>query len=583
MTALPEDDAAHGGRSLPTPPEETADRPKRPADPIARGGPYVAAAVVVLGFVLRMRGLSTYWLNADEGIYYSTLTRDSFADFWAEVVANAHPPAFYLLLRGMGYLTWDFVWLRGVSVLFGTAAIWMFWEVGKELGGPGRRGVIAGLVAATWLASSPEAIALSQVIRPYTLVVLLLSGALLSLLRYRSEPDDGYLVGYALCLGVGVLTHYSVALAIAVLTGVIVHDAATRRLRGRSLHRLGAAHALPSAIFVVLYLVHTATVLDSDLMNQALGPGGWLREWLVDSPEAAWRSLVTLQNFHVPQEWRVRTALLLLAAIGVSAASRERVVALLAGGGLVVALGASVLGLYPFGPSRHNAWLVVLTMPALAWLLAHLAAGTPRTRLVGGAGLLALAAVGHPLERSIGGPEGRAVAVRTVASGERAVRRADLAPMVVERLDRDAGPETVLMTEQTYNVLMPLFSPDRADAVTNPDSSALHFSYGARTMVVYRSWDWADRRALVRALEELPRTVPETDAVPDRVLVLAGGWGSALFGHVATLVRDEAVAEQSWVPGLEPDGRVVPRMAALVVETAALPELGTPASAGPPG
>ena len=51
------------------------------------------------------------------------------------VTANAHPPAFYLVLRGVGFLTWDPKWLRAVSMLFGVAAIWAFWLVGHSQGG----------------------------------------------------------------------------------------------------------------------------------------------------------------------------------------------------------------------------------------------------------------------------------------------------------------------------------------------------------------------------------------------------------------------------------------------------------------
>ena len=98
------------------------DSPAGPAEHthfLERWGWAGAFALLTLGFILRVRGLSTYWLNPDEGIYYSALTRTSFGDFWADVIANAHPPAFYLLLRGLGLFTWDFVWLSGTSVLFG--------------------------------------------------------------------------------------------------------------------------------------------------------------------------------------------------------------------------------------------------------------------------------------------------------------------------------------------------------------------------------------------------------------------------------------------------------------------------------
>ena len=109
-----------------------------------RYGSAGALALVVVGFVLRVRGLSEYWLNPDEGIDYGILTAGSFGDFWTGVIANAHPPLYYLVLRGAGFLTWDFVWLRGTSLLFGTAAIWLFWLLGRELGGAGKGGYRVG-------------------------------------------------------------------------------------------------------------------------------------------------------------------------------------------------------------------------------------------------------------------------------------------------------------------------------------------------------------------------------------------------------------------------------------------------------
>ena len=78
---------------------------------MARHGTLIA--ILVVAVALRLPGLGEWWLNPDEGIYYSILTRLQFTDFIAEVAENAHPPLYYLLLRGLRILTWDFVWLRG--------------------------------------------------------------------------------------------------------------------------------------------------------------------------------------------------------------------------------------------------------------------------------------------------------------------------------------------------------------------------------------------------------------------------------------------------------------------------------------
>lgn len=547
-------------------PTESSE-PTSPAPGLERYGQLAALLLVVVGLALRLQGLSEYWLNADEGIYYSTLTRSSFGAFWAEVMANAHPPAFYLLLRGLGYLTWDFVWLRGASVVFGVAAIWVFWLVGRELGGSGLRGAVSGVVAAAFLALNAEAVTLSQVIRPYTAVVFLLAASLLNFLRYRAEPNDRNLIAYAALLTAATFIHYSAALGLGVLSVLLVHDLLTRRLRGSAARKLVVAHAVPTLLFAGLYLVHIRTALGSDLMGQALGPGGWLSDWLVDSPHGAWRSLVAFQNFHLPPSFRVRVAFVLLAAIGVSALTRDRSVALLAGSALVIALAVSVLGVYPFGPSRHNAWLTVFTMPALGWLAGRLVTASRPRALFGSAMLLLLFLAGMPLERALGGPEARAVAVRTNATEERVIRRADLAPLVVDRMEPDGEPRTIVMTEQSYNVLMPLYSNDRDDIAFSADSTLFRFGYGTRQIVVVRTWDWSGALELTRRLDEIPEALPDIawDA-RSPVLVLAGGWGSNLLTHIPGLAAEGVVTEQSWAVGRDATGRLIARMAAVVVD-----------------
>lgn len=561
-----------------------------------RYGPFAAMGLVVIGLILRVHGLSEYWVNADEGIYYSTLTQPCFEAFWSEVMANAHPPAFYLLLRGLGYLTWDFVALRWVPLLFGVAAVWAFWLAGRELAGGGMGGGVAGLVAAAWLAVSPDAIVLSQVLRPYTMVVFLLAAALVTLLRYRREPASGRLVAYATLLALAVLTHYSAALALGALSLLVLHDAVTGRLAGRPLGSLLAAHTVPCLLFVCLYLVHVSSTLQSPLMDQALGAGGWIETWLIDSPADAWRSFVGLQNYHLPPAMRVRSALLLFAVIAVAAVSRGgRPVAILTGGALVIAVAVSALGLYPLGPSRHSAWLTVFTLPALGWLAARIATA-PRSRAL--LGVLAVAVLmvgGIPLEGALAGSDTPASDVRTNQTEEQVVRRIELAPLVVERMEPDDLPRWVLMTEQSYYVLMPLFAPyrdaspsagpsgatspvDSASAVDSTssgesasaaDAGLIRLDYGRRSIVVVPMWDWSDPREMRRWVGALPEMVPELGAAPDRVLVLAGGWGSPVIPTLPSLVRDGVVLEHTMVVTRSDPHRRTIRMVAMVVDPAA--------------
>jgi hypothetical protein len=555
--------------------DSVADRPaarEEPADGFERYGTLGAVALVALGLGLRLRGFADYWLNPDEGIYYSTLTRASFGEFWAEVMANAHPPAFYLLLRGAGLLTQDFVVLRGTSLVFGTAAIWIFWLVGRELGGEGRGGTIAGWIAAGLIALSGEAIVFSQVLRPYMLLVALLAGALSYLLRYRAVPTTGRLVGYVVLLCVALLTHYSAALAFGVFLVVVAGSYFDRELDRRSWERLALAQLLPASVFTTLFALHLDAAMSSYMMSLALAPGGWLSEWLVRSPGDAWHGFASFQSLHLPPDFRVRSALMLIAAVVVSASTRDRLAAWLAGSAVTIALIVSYLGVYPFGPSRHNFWLIVFTMPAVAWLFGRVVEKGRASALATSGALVAALVLGAPIERALGGSPGGGSGTE-----ERAIRRVDLRPVLDEYLDPSAEPRIVLMSFQTYTLLMPLYASERQDLTAASPPDIISFSYGSRDIVTVGQWDWAGWEHVRDVVRSLPARVPEvTPDLPDRLLLLAGGWESTLFVDAPDASVADAVIDSATVSST--DRRVPPtvRLIAFVLDGEALlgPSIG---------
>lgn len=488
----------------------------------------VGLAIVGLGFAIRLHGIGEYWLNPDEGIYFSTLTRASTSEFWGEVMANAHPPLFYLVLRGVGHLTRDFVWLRGVALISGTAAIWALWLVGRHVGGKGWPGVVAGSVAAGLLAVNHEAIVFSQVLRPYSMLVALLGAALYQLLEYRAEPTDRRLATYVLFTSLALLTHYGAVLGFGVFLVVVAVDHFGEAMESTSWNRLAAAQVIPGVVLVTVFLLHLNAALGSYMMYLALAPDGWLSEWLVSSPGAAWHSFVSFQTLQLPVSLQGRAALLLLVAIAVAAWSRSRrgrTVAVLAGGALIAALAASVLGEYPFGPTRHDAWLVVFTLPALGWLAGYVVERGRGGVLVGAAALAVALALGGPLERALGDypPMGS-------AADERALRREDVRSLVTERLDPEGTPRVLLMSFQTFNLLMPVYATERQEITATSPPDLMSFSFGSRDVIVSGLWDWSrwdDVRQLVLSLPaRLPATTPRAT---ERVLLLAGGWESPLI------------------------------------------------------
>ena len=336
---------------------------------------------------------------------------------------------------------------------------------------------------------------------------------------------------------------------------------------------------MPVACFGLLYVFHVRPTLASQLMDDALGPGGWLSGWLIDSPESAWRNFVAFQNFLVPPELRVRMALLLLGAVAVSLATGARHVAILTGSAFAMALVASVLGLYPLGESRHNVWLTVFAMPTTGWLAGRLAVVVgPRTRsgtrmaaLAGWGAVLLLFAGGGALETRLGGPQAGGEPFPTTATVARVLSRDYLAPLVVSKLDPAGEPRLVVMTEQTYNVLMPLYASQRQDLELSPDSTLFHFRYGNRDAVVERRWDWTGVPHVADVLRRIPEAFPGLSwDGSETVLLLAGGWGSSLLVQAPELVSEGVVTDPMWALGPDHTGELTVRLGAMPVDPRAL-------------
>lgn len=544
-------------------------------------------ALAAAAAFLRFSDLSDWWLNPDEGIYYSILTRGSSAGFWQEVLGNAHPPLYYLLLRLFGFFTGDFFWLRALSVASGVAALVGVWAVAGEMASSERTGegpdgpspdggrendasthdvharaLVAGLVAASVFAFSPGPVRLSQVIRPYMLALAFLAWGLFFLLRYARRPSDATLAGYLTLACLALLTHYSSALALGTFALVALAQGLDRGAADVAWRRLMAWHALPFGLLALLYLVHIRPLAATTLADEALD--GWLSYFMIDGPVDAWWSLLGLQH-HLAGPWlRGPLAIFMLAAVGLAACRRAWSVLAVAGGSLVVAVTGAAVGLYPLGATRHSAWLLVFVVPGLGWLAALVldAPVVGRRRLVLGAAT-ALLVFGGPVGSLLGTANSR------WAPTERVLRDVYLRAMLPE-LDPSRTPELIVMSDQTFYLLLPFYPAQREDAVFASDSTAFHFPYGDRTILVNRTWDFdtlaggppqTDLSAFLR------RASTEFEGLGirrhDEILFLSGGWGLPIVGELQRVAGDARVVRRS---------RVVPGLHAFVLGTEALLE-----------
>ena len=168
----------------------------------------LTAAIVALGLGLRAWGFDDAWVNPAEGIYFQLAHARSPGDLLDGITQNAHPPLQYLVLYGMASLSGEFSWLRAASLLTGSLAVYAIIRLGEETAG-----WRAGLLAGAALAVAPGAIALSQLMRPYALLTLLLTAATWFALRAVRTGERRDLVLHTTALALALCTHYAAYLA----------------------------------------------------------------------------------------------------------------------------------------------------------------------------------------------------------------------------------------------------------------------------------------------------------------------------------------------------------------------------------
>ncbi|MGH2877708.1 MAG: glycosyltransferase family 39 protein, partial [Solirubrobacteraceae bacterium] len=156
-----------------------------PSSPPAGTAPWLLAAIVVLGALLRFTTLNEQSLWFDEATTWG-IVHHGLGHVLATVPrTESTPPLYYVLLwlwsRVFGT---GAVGLRSFSALCGTLTIPIMWAIGRRL--VSER---VGLVAALLTAVNPLLFWYAQEARSYSLLLLLSAVSLLALVRALQAPS----------------------------------------------------------------------------------------------------------------------------------------------------------------------------------------------------------------------------------------------------------------------------------------------------------------------------------------------------------------------------------------------------------
>lgn len=216
---------------------------------------FLLVAIAALGLLLRMYVAARSFINFDEWQQVFMASAPRWKDLAYELRAEAHPPLFYLLLKGLYLLGHGKLVYRSIAYLPGAGSIVVMGLIARKV----LRSAAAALLCAAALALSAAAVTTSMEIRQYQLAVFLVLIAFHSLLEIWSGAPSGrrpYVI-FAISSTLAIGCHYSVIFFL----GAAVAIAAIRQVFGprwdrRRLSRLIAALALPIGVFAALYFTH---------------------------------------------------------------------------------------------------------------------------------------------------------------------------------------------------------------------------------------------------------------------------------------------------------------------------------------
>jgi len=347
---------------------------KRQSPIESRGESLLPLLVLAGGLLARLYQACAYFLNPDEALHNLLASQSSLELSYKAALTNAHPPLLVLALYYWRLLGQSELMLRMPSVLAGTACCWITYRWLKLI--TDRSTAFIGLLL---FAFSPALIELSAEVRQYALLLFFISSCVHLAERALRENSSTLMVLFSLSLCGALLTHYSsfiFAFTMGVYMLVRLYPYG-KRIRLAAVWGAGQIGALALASYYLI--THVA-----ELKRRGMAHGiaeTWLRKSIFHAGEdhvLVFVAAQTLRVFTYLLSHGVGGALALLAFLvgiisllkwkRVSGEPRPspRELAFLLGLPFVVNCGAALAGLYPYGGTRHNAFLALFALSGAA-------------------------------------------------------------------------------------------------------------------------------------------------------------------------------------------------------------------------
>jgi len=330
---------------------------------------FVALLFVLLGLLARLRAADAPFFQPDEVLHLRIASAATLADTYRESLTNAHPPLFYVLLRGWRRVAHSDWALRLLPAAFGTAFLWSAWRWAA-----GTLGRACGLITLACLAFLPSVVVVSAELRGYALLLWAIGSALWALEEAFAARSIRMLWLFTALSAIALATHYSAFLFLAAAGAYAAVRLAFERPPRRFLLAWVAGQALLGALAVFFYATHIAHLRGSPLEQEVQGT--WLQEAFLRQGQGAAaflarRTLSLFQYFFSTKAGGAVALVLFLCGIAILAA-RRRPVAILLAVPFALAAAGGLLAVYPYGGTRHDVDLAIFAYSGAGFALARL-------------------------------------------------------------------------------------------------------------------------------------------------------------------------------------------------------------------
>jgi hypothetical protein len=342
-----------------------------------------AGVVLLVGFALRLHAASGTFLDPDEALHFWAANRASLSAAYEGSLHLSHPPLLVFVLYFWRWFGTSEVVLRLPSVIAGTVFCWAGFKWLTGLLGLG-----AGWIGLIFLAFLPPMVRVSSEVRQYALLLVFIAGAAYLLERALSENSVLWMVLASLSLFLAMLTHYSAFLFAATLGIYAMLRIGARRPATPVMVTWFAGQLFGLGIAVFLYITHLSRLEELQgahvpnwlpsvyLPNSYFHPGHGGR-WL-------WALARTGSIFQYTfGQLAIGDLAFPLFVIGVVLLLRKKIIpgefgaepqllGILLPLPFVLTCAAALLEKYPYGGSRHSAFLVMFAVAGVCVVLAKI-------------------------------------------------------------------------------------------------------------------------------------------------------------------------------------------------------------------